>query len=117
MKLWLKKMVFGNDTKSKQGQIRDLAYANGLFFASIQNLYNEIGKGFKGFTVPAINLRGITYEVAKAVFRAAIKDNVGPFIFEIARSEMDYTKQTPGEFGASVMAAGLAEGYRFFLTG
>ena len=115
----VKDMVFGTGAKTKQGQIRDLAYVNGLFFASIHNLYDEIGKGYMGFTVPAMNLRGITYEVARTVFRAAMKNNVGAFVFEIARSEIEYTKQTPGEFGTAIIAAGLAEGYKgpVFLQG
>jgi fructose/tagatose bisphosphate aldolase len=108
----VKDMVFGLDTKTKQSQIRELAFANGLFFASIQNLYEEMGKNYRGFTVPAMNLRGITFEVARAVFRAAIKNKVGPFVFEIARSEMEYTRQSPGEFATAVIGAGLAEGYK-----
>jgi fructose/tagatose bisphosphate aldolase len=59
-----------------------------------------------------MNLRGITYDVARAAFRAALKNKVGPFIFEIARSEMLYTWQTPGEFTAVVLAAALVEGYK-----
>jgi hypothetical protein len=50
--------------------------------------------------------------MARAAFRAAMDNNVGPMIFEIARSEMLYTLQTPGEFAAVVLAAALAEGYR-----
>ena len=78
-----------------------MAYANGLFFASIQNLYDAMGKKYGGFTVPAVNVRGITFDFARAVFRAAMKNKVGAFVFEIARSEMGYTKQTPGEFATA----------------
>jgi fructose/tagatose bisphosphate aldolase len=112
MSALVKEMVFGKDIKAKQTQVRELAFSNGLFFASIQVLYTEMGKNYAGFTVPAMNLRGITYDVAKAVFRAALKNKVGAFVFEIARSEMEYTKQSPAEFATTVLAAGLAEGYR-----
>ena len=105
-------MVFGTDAKTKQAQIREMAYANGLFFASIQNLYDAMGKKYGGFTVPAVNIRGFTFDFARAVFRSAMINKVGPFIFEIARSEMGYTKQTPGEFASAIIAAGLAEGYK-----
>ena len=105
-------MVFGADTQAKQAQIREMAYANGLFFASIQNLYDAMGKKYGGFTVPAVNVRGVTFDFARAMFRSAIKNKVGPFVFEIARSEMAYTKQTPGEFAAAIIAGGLAEGYK-----
>jgi fructose/tagatose bisphosphate aldolase len=108
----VREMVFSSDNREKQRQIREMAFARGLFFASIQNLYEAMGKGqYKGFTVPAMNLRGITFDVAKAVFRAAMKNKVGPFVFEIARSEMGYTKQSPGEFTAAILGAAMAEGY------
>ena len=108
----VREMVFGSNIKTKQQQMRSLAQANGIFPASIQNLYLNIGAGsYRGFTVPAINIRGITFDVARAVFRSALKNKVGAIIFEIARSEMTYTLQSPTEYTACVMAAALAEGY------
>jgi fructose/tagatose bisphosphate aldolase len=108
----VREMVFSQD-KAKQGQIIDMAEANGIFPASIQSLYEAIGKGlFKGFTVPAMNLRGITYDVARAAFRMASKDNVGALIFEIARSEMGYTLQSPGEYASCILSAALTEGFK-----
>ena len=112
IKALVRDMVFGTDAKTKQAQIREMAYANGLFFASIQNLYDAMGKKYGGFTVPAVNVRGFTFDFARAVFRSAMKNKVGPFVFEIARSEMSYTRQTPGEFATAIIAGGLAEGYR-----
>ncbi|MBN1189716.1 MAG: class II fructose-bisphosphate aldolase [Dehalococcoidales bacterium] len=109
----VREMVFGRKKSEIQQQFRDMAKAAGIYPASIQNLYDAIGNGqYRGFTVPAINIRGLTYNVARAVFRAAIKDNVGPFIFEIARTEIGYTQQSPAEYTACLMAAGLVEGYR-----
>jgi fructose/tagatose bisphosphate aldolase len=109
----VKEMALSQNDPAKQKQIREAAQEAGIFPASIQSLYEAIGKGsYRGFTVPAMNIRGITYEVARAAFRAAIKNNVGPFIFEIARSEMSYTFQIPGEYSACIMAAALTEGYR-----
>jgi len=53
--------------------IRRAAPGLGIIPASIQSLYEAMGrKEATGFTVPAINIRGITYHVAQAVFRAAI---------------------------------------------
>ncbi|MFC1890690.1 class II fructose-bisphosphate aldolase, partial [Thermodesulfobacteriota bacterium] len=92
--------------------IRGLAGACGIQSNSIQSLYEAMGRGeCGGFSVPAINLRGMTYDSARAVFRAAIKRNVGAFIFEIARSEIGYTSQRPAEYAASVLAAGIREGF------
>jgi len=116
----VREMVFGADAKDRQVQIRQMALEKNIFPTSIQSLYEEIGKGkYSGFTVPAMNLRGITYEMARAAFRAALKHNVGAFIFEIARSEMSYTLQTPGEYAGCVLAAAIAEGFEgpVFLQG
>ena len=108
--------VFASDNQAKeksQRTIRELALARGIYPASIQGLYEAAGRGlYSGITVPAINIRGITYHVARSVFRAALKDRVGAFIFEIARSEVGYTGQRPGEYVACVLAAAVKEGFK-----
>ncbi|MEW6213633.1 MAG: aldolase, partial [Nitrospirota bacterium] len=92
--------------------LKEAAKAAGAIPASIQGLYEEMGRDYPNFTVPAINIRGLTYDVARAVFRKAIEKDVGPFIFEIARSEIGYTKQRPLEYSTVVLAAAIREGYR-----
>jgi len=115
--------VFTDDDSAREGyrrEIRKLASSYGIYPASIQGLYMAAGKGlYSGRTVPAINIRGITYQVARAIFRAALKYRVGAFIFEIARSEIDYTAQRPGEYATCVLAAAVREGFRgpVFLQG
>jgi fructose/tagatose bisphosphate aldolase len=115
--------VFSSDKAAQEAAgwlIRRAGAALGIVSASIQSIYEAMGREeLKGFTVPAINLRGITYEAAQAVFRAAIKGNVGPVIFEIARSEIDYTLQRPVEYTCAVTAAAIKTGYRgpIFLQG
>ena len=114
--------VFGADEvrKHSREKIRQFASAQGVVLASVDSLYRAAGKGlYTGITVPAINIRGITYQVARAVFRAALKDRVGAFIFEIARSEIGYTAQRPGEYAACILAAAIREGFRgpVFLQG
>jgi len=91
--------------------IKEIAKAAGAIPSSIQSLYEEMGRSYPGFTVPAINIRGLTYDVARAIFRKAMEMNVGPFIFEIARSEIGYTKQRPIEYATVVLAAAVREGY------
>ena len=107
--------VFGDSNQARERSqriIRETASGQGIFAASIQGLYEAIGKGlYGGITVPAINIRGITYHVARAVFRAALKDRVGAFIFEIARSEIGYTRQSPGEYATCLLAAAIREGF------
>jgi fructose/tagatose bisphosphate aldolase len=107
--------VFGDEQAREENrrQIRELAASQGIYAASIQGLYDAAGAGaYQNKTVPAINIRGLTYEVARAVFRAALKHKVGAFIFEIARSEIGYTKQRPAEYVACILAAAVKEAFR-----
>ncbi|MEW6067878.1 MAG: class II fructose-bisphosphate aldolase [Nitrospirota bacterium] len=92
--------------------IKEIAKAAGAVPSSIQGLYEEMGRAYPGFTVPAINIRGLTYDVAKTIFRTAIRMNVGALIFEIARSEIGYTKQRPLEYTSIVLAAAVKEGFQ-----
>jgi len=99
--------------KESAKKILDIAYKKGIYLSSIHEFYMARGKGeFSGFTVPAINLRSMTYDLARAIFRVAIRNNSGAFIFEIAKSEMGYTAQPPAEYSAVVLAAAIKEGYQ-----
>ncbi len=115
--------VFSPDPATSEAAgflIRRGAASLGIISASIQSLYEAMGRNeLSGFTVPAINIRGITYDVAQAVFRAAIKGDAGPILFEIARSEIGYTKQRPLEYTCAVTAAAVKSGWRgpIFLQG
>ena len=96
-----------------QALIRSISKDLGAFPASIQSIYEAMGRGEAGgFTVPAINVRGMTHIFAETVFKAAMKLNVGPFIFEIARSEIGYTNQRPSEFSAMICAGAVNAGYK-----
>ncbi len=93
--------------------IKAAAQTFGTRLASIQGLYDAMGRGETGgFTVPAVNIRGMTYDVARAIVRSALKNRVGAFIFEIARSEIGYTFQSPAEYAVVMLAAAVREGYR-----
>ena len=93
-------------------KILNVASTKGIYPASIQEFYMARGRGeFSGFTVPAINLRSMTYDLARAIFRVAKKNDSGAFVFEIARSEIGYTNQPPIEFASMVLAAAIKEGY------
>ncbi|MBM3770744.1 MAG: aldolase [Acidimicrobiia bacterium] len=108
--------VFGADAELRgtaRWIIRSVAAAAGIRPASIHDLYLAMGRGETGgFTVPAINVRAMTYDTARAVIRAARSLNAGAFIFEIARSEIGYTEQRPHEYVAVLFAAALREGFR-----
>ncbi len=92
----------------------ELGQVLGISPASINELYMARGRSEvpPNFTVPAINLRAMAYDSARAVFRAALARKVGTLIFEIARSEIGYTNQRPAEYLSVVMAAAIKEGYR-----
>jgi fructose/tagatose bisphosphate aldolase len=92
--------------------VKEIAKACGAVPASIQSLYEEMGRSYPGFTVPAMNIRGLTYDSARAVFRKVKEKKVGAFIFEIARSEIGYTKQRPLEYAAVVLAAAVREDFQ-----
>lgn len=106
--------VFASDERKKGLLllVKEIAKACGAIPASIQGLYEDMGKSYPGFTVPAMNIRGLTYDSCKAVFRKALQMKAGAFIFEIARSEIGYTKQRPLEYSAVVLAAAVREGFQ-----
>ncbi|MGI5836152.1 MAG: class II fructose-bisphosphate aldolase [Chloroflexota bacterium] len=108
--------VFGSDEvrSASRWLIWEAGQQLGVYPSSIQGLYEARGRGDVGndFTVPAMNLRGLTYDVGRAAIRAAIRHNVGAFIFEIARSEIGYTEQRPAEYATVIIAAAIKEGFR-----
>jgi fructose/tagatose bisphosphate aldolase len=81
--------------------------------ASIHDLYMARARGeYSGFTVPAINLRTQVFDMARAGFSAAMEVDAGSVIFELARSEQEYTFQRPAEYITSVLAGAVAAGWR-----
>lgn len=107
--------VFGNDIEKKDArfEIWQLGKENNVVCASINDFYMARGRGEvpTDFTVPAMNLRGMTYDLACSIFSVAKKHSIGALIFEIARSEMAYTEQNPHEYTAVIMAAAIREGW------
>lgn len=109
--------VFSENVSEKQSArrtIRQLAQKQGVIPSSIHNLYMAIGnrKVKPTFTVPAINIRALTYDTALILFRLALQKKAHAFICEIARSEIGYTDQRPDEYAVAVLAAALKEGYK-----
>lgn len=111
----IEKAVFDPDAEVRGEQrqkIRDMAESMGIHSMSIQGLYEAAGKGvYSNKTVPAINIRGMTYDVARAIFRMAQKHKTGAFILELARSEMGYTGQPADEYVIAILAAAIKENY------
>ncbi len=108
--------VFSEDENTKEEArrlIREIANEFGAVAASIHDFYMAMGRGeVDKITTPAVNIRGMTYDVARQMFKVANNHNVGAFIFEIAKSEIGYTFQRPSEYAACVLAAAVKEGYK-----
>ena len=111
----VQKLVLTDNIKEKEVIAREIqiqARAKGAYLASIHDVYMARGKGQgKNFTVPAMNLRSLTYFLARAIFRTANRLKAGAFIFEIAKAEMGYTGQPPIEYVGVILGAAIKEGY------
>ena len=108
--------VFGDEKEKRFSRwlIRNIGVKLGIYPASIYPLYKAIGEGKikEEFTVPAINIRGMSYDIARAIFRAMKELNSKAVIFEIAKSEISYTFQRPDEYAVVIISAGIKEGYK-----
>jgi len=108
--------IFSRDEKLKKTsrkKIRQIALSCGIYLASIHKLYQAFGQQLvSGFTVPAINIRTLTYDTARVLFKLMLEKDIGPLIFEIARSEISYTQQTPDEYATTILAAAICENYK-----
>ncbi len=108
--------VFGDGVAREVARwlLWEIGQAVGIYPSSIHELYMAVGRGDlpANFTVPAMNIRVMNYNTARAIFRAANRHNVGALLFEIARSEIGYTEQRPAEYVASLLGAAIKEGFR-----
>jgi fructose/tagatose bisphosphate aldolase len=115
--------VFAADERRDRARAAVLTQAHtaGIYPASIHGLYAARGQREvpADFTVPAINVRGLAYDTARALMRARKALDAGAVICEIARSESSYTDQRPAEYAFVMIAAALREGCRgpVFLQG
>jgi fructose-bisphosphate aldolase, class II len=102
----------GDEREAARWLLWELGQASGARPASINDLYFARGRGdVGGFTVPAMNVRAMAYDTARAIFRAAKAGKAGAIILEIARSEIAYTEQRPAEYVSVMIGAALREGY------
>jgi fructose-bisphosphate aldolase, class II len=109
---WLAVFGSGAEREAARWLLWELGQVTGPRPASINDLYLARGRGeCGGFTVPAINVRMLAYDTARAIFRTAKAGKAGAIILEIARSEIAYTEQRPAEYVSVMIAAALREGY------
>jgi tagatose 1,6-diphosphate aldolase GatY/KbaY len=130
------RLVIVDESRMRETGIRDLAWtaafsedeaaveaarwivweasqATGARSASIQELYIARARGeYEGKTVPAINLRAQTFDMARIIFETAKRNDSAAVIFELARSEQTYTFQRVFEYATSVLAGAIAAGWK-----
>ena len=93
--------------------IREAGQSLGITYASIHDLYMAAGRQeYAHISVPAINIRGFSYDMSRAIFTTCLKTDNLAVIFEIAKSEQGYTFQPPAELAPVIMAAAIREGFR-----
>src|SRR5438046_460498 len=110
----VRKAVFGSEDEKAHARwmIWEMGQQAGVRPASIHALYMARGRGeVPPFTTPAMNVRILSYDAGRAIFRAAQRLDAGAIICEIARSEIAYTDQRPAEYVAVMTAAALREGF------
>ena len=99
----------GAEATTARDTILARAARAGIFSASILPLYEARGRRETGgFTVPAVNVRGLTCEVARSMFDAMETTDCAAAVFEINRAEGGFTGQSPAQFGSPVLAAAPA---------
>jgi fructose/tagatose bisphosphate aldolase len=106
--------------EAAQWLVWEAAQALGARSASIHELYMARALGeVSGFTVPAINFRAQTFDMARVAFETATTYDVVAVILELARSEQTYTFQRPIDYATAVLAGAIAAGWRgpVFLQG
>lgn len=111
----VREAVFGSEDEKTRARwmLWEIGQQAGVRAASIHELYLARGRDeVPPFTTPAINVRILSYDTGRAIFRAAKKLDVGAVICEIARSEIAYTDQRPAEYVAVMTAAALREGFK-----
>jgi fructose/tagatose bisphosphate aldolase len=104
--------AFGDDPATvevAQWIVWEAAQELGARSASIHELYMARARGeVSGFTVPAINIRAQTFDMARIAFETAQTEDVGAMILELARSEQTYTYQRPIDYSTAVLAGAIA---------
>jgi fructose/tagatose bisphosphate aldolase len=99
--------------EAAQWLVWEASQALGARSASIQALYEARARGeVSGFTVPALNLRTQTFDMARTVYETAEAGGVAAVILELARSEQTYTFQRPIDYATAVLAGAVAAGWQ-----
>jgi hypothetical protein len=92
--------------------IRRAASGLAVYPASVQGLYAAAARGqVRRFTAPAVSLRAMTYDAARACFRAAKETGCGAMILDLGRNALVGPAQPPLEYATCLLAGAIREGY------
>jgi hypothetical protein len=93
--------------------IREAAAKQVVYPTSIQGLHEAAILGVAPpFTAPALSLHALSYDVARACFRAARDTGAGAFSFGYTDEVAGYGFQPPAEYATCILAAAIREGYQ-----
>lgn len=96
-----------------QWLIREAAAKRVIYPTSIQGLHEAIVVGaVPAFTIPALSLHALSYDAARACFRAARDTAAGAFVFEYTDEVAGSGFQSPAEYATCILAAAIREGYQ-----
>jgi len=96
-----------------QWLIREAAAKQVIYPTSIQGLHEAAILGVAPpFTAPALSLHALSYDVARACFRAARDTGAGAFSFGYTDEVAGYGFQLPAEYATCILAAAIREGYQ-----
>ncbi len=85
----------------------------GVAPAPVGTIYRALAEGrLAPLTVPAFNVRGLTFDVVSAVYRRAMELDAAGVMFELAPSEAAVADQSFAQYAALVCAAAATTGYR-----
>jgi len=93
--------------------IRETGKQIGNFPASLHPLYQTLADDSENvshqYVIPSIDISGMTYEMARAVYRARQRTDTGPVIFELNDSDQMADATPLSDYTVSVIAAAIKE--------
>lgn len=108
--------VFHEDEEFRyflQWLIREAAAKEVIYPTSIQGLREAAVLGaIPPFTIPVLGLHALSYDTARACFRAAHDTGAGAFSFGYDEEIVAYGYRSPAEYVTCILAAALREGYQ-----
>ncbi|BBA32708.1 aldolase [Methylocaldum marinum] len=96
-----------------QWLIREAAAKQVIYPTSFQGLQEAAVLGaIPAFTIPVLSLHALSYDAARACFRAARDTGAGAFSFGYNDEIVGYGYQPPVEYATCILGAALREGYQ-----